>query len=48
MCEEEDAGTLCEMNGRLSDVEFDRKCRTMQVSNFVIVGVRMAVANEMN
>ena len=48
MCEEEDAGTLCEMNGRFNDVEFDRKCRTMQVSNFVILGERMAVANEMN
>ena len=48
MCEEEDAGTLCELNGRYSDVEFDRKCRRVQVSNFVMVGVRMAVANEMN
>ena len=48
MCEKEDAGTLCELNGRVSDVEFDRKCRRVQVSNFVIVGVRVAVANEMN
>ena len=49
MCEGEDAGTLlCEMNGRFSEVESDRKCKIIQVSNFVIVGVRMTVANEMN
>ena len=44
----EDAGALCGMKGRFSDVEFDGKCRMIQVSNFVIVGVRMALAIEMN
>ena len=37
------------IKGRFSDVEFDGKCRIIQMSNFVIVvGVRMAVAIEMN
>ena len=44
----EDAGALCGMKGRFSDVEFDGKCRIILVSNFVIVGVRMALAIEMN
>ena len=44
----EDAGALCGMKGRFSDVEVDGKCRIILVSNFVIVGVRMALAIEMN
>ena len=45
----EDAGALCRMNGRFSDVEFDGKCRVIQGVEFRdIVGVRMAVAIEMN
>ena len=35
------------MKGHFSDVEFDGRCRMIQVSNFVIVGVRMALAIEM-
>ena len=34
--------------GSFIDVEFDGKCRMIQVSNFVIVEVLMEVAIEMN
>ena len=44
----EEAGALCGVKGRFSDVEFDGKCRIILVTNFVIVGMRMAVAIEMN
>ena len=43
----ENAGALCGVKGHFSDVEFDGRCRMIQVSNFVIVGVRMALAIEM-
>ena len=36
------------MKVHFSEVEFDGKCRIIQLSNFVILGVQMAVAIKMN
>ena len=44
----EDTGALCGMKGCFSDVEYDGRCRMIQVLNLVIVGVRVAVAIKMN
>ena len=38
---------LCGMKDHFSYVEFEGKCRIIQVSNFVIVGVRMAMRKGM-